>query len=161
MSISYYTTAQICLNGHVVTRSITTGNINKFCKECGEKVISECLECNSPIRGNLVTPGVLRTTRDYHAPGYCFECGTPFPWTVEKLTAAKELAEILDELTEEDREALKQSLDDLVKDGPRTTVATTRFKRIISKTGPEVAIGFKDILVDVVSETVKKAIWGQ
>jgi hypothetical protein len=94
------------------------------------------------------------------APSYCRNCGSPFPWTKEKLNAAKELAELLDELTPEEQEQLKMSLNDLVKDGPRTVVATTRFKRLISKTSPEIISGFRDILVDVVSETVKKAIWG-
>jgi hypothetical protein len=70
------------------------------------------------------------------------------------------LADLLGELSPEEKEQLKMSLDDLVKDGPRTIVAQARFKRIVSKTGSEISAGFKDILVEIVSETVKKAIWG-
>lgn len=66
----------------------------------------------------------------------------------------------MDALTPEEHEMLKRSLDDLVKDGPRTVVATSRFKRLLTKVGPEAATSLKDILVDVVSESVKKGIWG-
>jgi hypothetical protein len=50
-----------------------------------------------------------------------------------------QLASLLDELSPEEQEQLKMSLDHLVKDGPRTVVAQTRFKRIVGKTAPEIA----------------------
>jgi hypothetical protein len=160
MGNSYYTIAQICLNGHTSTPILQPEVRQKFCKECGEPNITACTHCSTSIRGYLITPGVSRVRKEYNPPGYCYECGKAFPWTEERLNAAKELADLLDELSNEEQEQLKKSLDDLVKDGPRTIVAQTKFKRILSKTGPEIATGFKDILVDVVSESVKKAIWG-
>ncbi|MFC4797756.1 DUF2321 domain-containing protein [Neobacillus sp. GCM10023253] len=157
----WYDTAQVCLNGHVFnSTSIKFPKPNQnFCGACGADIISKCAECGEEIRGKLHTPGVTVVGR-WNPPSYCHHCGKPFPWIAEKLNAAKELAELLDNLTPEEQEQLKMSLDDLIKDGPRTVVAQTRFKRILSKAGPEIATGFKDILVDVVSETVKKAIWG-
>jgi len=47
----------------------------------------------------------------------------------------------------------------MIRDDPRTTVAATRFKKIISNVGKATADGFKDILVDVLSETAKKILW--
>ncbi|MDQ0999765.1 hypothetical protein QFZ28_000165 [Neobacillus niacini] len=157
----WYDTAEICLNGHVSNEfSISYPESNKnFCDKCGEETITECPICDANIRGYLHIPGVGSLSK-FKAPSYCDNCGNPYPWTAEKLNAAKELADLLDELSPEEQEQLKKSLDDLVKDGPRTVVAQTRFKRILSKTGPEIVTGFRDILVDVVSETVKKAIWG-
>jgi hypothetical protein len=160
MSNGYYSVAQICRNGHTASQQFSPDLGQKFCGKCGEETITECTFCASPIRGLLITPGKLRPKREYNPPSYCYECGKAYPWTEEKLNAAKDLAELLDELSEAEREQLKMSLDDLVADGPRTIVAQTRFKRILSKTGPEIATGFKDILVDVVSETVKKSLWG-
>lgn len=159
---SWYDTAQVCLNGHPTNDSVIRyPDHNKdFCDKCGEKTITTCQVCNASIRGDYHVSGVSAIGFTYTPPSYCDNCGNPYPWVAEKLNAAIELADLLDELTPEEKEQLKMSLDDLVKDGPRTVVAQTRFKRILSKTGPEIATGFKDILVDVVSETVKKAIWG-
>jgi hypothetical protein len=70
------------------------------------------------------------------------------------------LADELDDLTAEEREILKGSLDDLVADTPRTALAATRFKKLVARVGPVVADGFKQILIDVVSESAKKMMWG-
>src|SRR5712691_5817617 len=40
------------------------------------------------------------------------------------------------ELSAEDRTALRATFPDLVSDSPQTTVAVSRFKRIIAKAGP-------------------------
>ncbi|MDM5335727.1 DUF2321 domain-containing protein [Fictibacillus enclensis] len=158
----WYDIAQVCINGHTSNDTYIAHPIyNKdFCDKCGEKTITACPKCKENIRGDHHSPGVVAIGFGYTPPNYCHKCGNPFPWTSEKLDAAKELAELLDELSDVEKEQLKMSLDELVKDGPRTVVATTRFKGIMSKTGPEMAIGFKDILIDLVSETVKKSIWG-
>lgn len=68
-------------------------------------------------------------------PSYCRACGKPYPWTALKLEAAKELVEELDGLDAEERQLLKQSLDDLVTDSPKTEVAGLRFKRLMKKGG--------------------------
>ena len=59
-----------------------------------------------------------------------------------------------------EKEDFKGSIKDLMIPTPRTTLAVTKYKVYIKKAGTEVAKGLKDILIDVVSETVKKAIWG-
>lgn len=155
-----YDIAQICLNGHVINDSFQDSpGLNKdFCPDCGNKTIIKCLHCDHYINGGLHSEYSFSSLEE--APKFCSKCGQAYPWTEEKLKAANELADLLDELSEEERNQLKISLDDLVKDGPRTVVATTKFKRILSKTGPEIVSGFREILVDVVSETVKKSIWG-
>ena len=66
---------------------------------------------------------------DYHKPSYCYNCGTAFPWTVCSLEAAKELADELETLTQEEKEQLKNSFPDLMKNTPKTTVAETRFQK--------------------------------
>lgn len=47
-----------------------------------------------------------------------------------------------------------------MKDSPRVQVASLRFKQTMSKVGTSVASGVRDIVVDVLSEAAKKAIWG-
>lgn len=160
---NWFDSALICLNGHLINdTSVKYPHHNsKYCDECGEATINCCQKCQAIIRGEYHMPDSLFISNgEFDIPSYCHECGEAYPWTIEILNAAKELADILDEISEEDREELKKSLDDIVRDTPRTVVASTKFKRVLSKTGPEIATGFKNILIDVVSETVKKTIWG-
>lgn len=162
MSDSYYDTAQICLNGHVInTMSSSSPQSNqKHCDECGAQTITACPDCNIPIRGYCHVPGVLAFF-DYKKPGYCYNCGEPYPWTIASLEAAQELADELDNLSADERQQLKDSFPDLVKSTPRTVVAETRFKKLIKKAGAEAYGGMKSILIDVVSEAVKKSVFGQ
>ena len=153
-----YDVAQICQNGHVAnstTRNMPEFN-QKFCEKCGSATITNCPECKSPIRGSYWGGGL---TGRYMTPSFCINCGQPFPWTKSKLQAAHELAQELDNVTEEDRAILHQSIDDLVKDTPSTTVAATRFKKIMVKVGQGAASMFREILVDVLSEAAKKALF--
>jgi hypothetical protein len=70
------------------------------------------------------------------------------------------LTEEDENLTDDDRQLLQQTLDDLTKDGPATTLAAARFKRLVSKAGAGTASGLKEILVNVASEAAKRSIWG-
>lgn len=161
MSNSYYDVAQICKNGHVINSMAQSSpeSNQKYCDKCGEETITSCKLCNSPIRGYYHVPGVIGFF-EYSTPSYCHSCGSAYPWTERRLKAAAELANEFDGLSEEEKEKLKDSLPDLLKDGPNTTVAETRFKRIIKKAGSDAYEGMKTILIDVVSETVKKSLFG-
>ena len=76
------------------------------------------------------------------------------------MEAANELADELESLTLEEREQLKNSFPDLLSNTPKSAVAEIRFKKIIKKVGSDAYDGLKTILVDVVSETVKKSLFG-
>jgi hypothetical protein len=86
------------------------------------------------------------------------DCGLPYPWTEAALNAAEDLASELD-LPEIDVTALKATLPDLVRDSPQTTVAASRFRRLIAKAGPLTEDGFKTILVNVVSEAAGRILF--
>ncbi len=161
MRASYYDTAQICLNGHVInTMAASSPQSNQtHCIECGAQTITVCLECNKPIRGYYHIPGVVGLF-SYNIPAYCYNCGQPYPWTLASLEAAQELADELELLSAEERQQLKNSFPDLMKDTPKTVLAEIRFKKLMKKAGSEAYNGMKSILIDVVSETVKKSIFG-
>ena len=72
----------------------------------------------------------------------------------------KELAQEMEGLTAEERNLLSKSLDDLVRDTPQTPVAATRVKRLLTKAGGAALQAFRDILVDIASETAKKTMMG-
>lgn len=160
MSDSYYDTAQICPNGHVVSRMATSypQHNQKHCAKCGSQTITACPECNTAIRGSYHVPRVIGPFH-YDKPAYCYNCGKPFPWTVRGLEAASELTDELDGLNQEEKQQLKDSFPDLVRNTSKTVVAETRFKKLMKKAGTEANAGMKSILVNVVSEAVKKSIF--
>ena len=89
-----YFTAAICTKGHVATEATGVSarrHRDTYCRDLRRaRVISvACPNCQTPIRGYFHVPGVL-TTAPYHAPAHCFECGTAFPWTAEKVAAARD-----------------------------------------------------------------------
>ncbi len=159
----WFDVAQICLNGHVTTStSQRFSQHNKdFCDNCGQPTITACPNCGKPIRGKYHQQNVVDLTWvDDPAPAHCIGCGNPYPWTEGRLTAAKELAQEMEGLTAEERNLLSKSLDDLVRDTPQTPVAATRVKRLLTKAGGAALQAFRDILVDIASETAKKTMMG-
>jgi hypothetical protein len=70
-------TAKVCMNGHCVFDSveITLGDSSNCCKECGASLITNCPVCNAKIKEHHEGP-----SQAHVAPGFCHECGAPFPW---------------------------------------------------------------------------------
>ncbi len=158
-SRSWYDTAEICLNGHVSNSSIKTypNDCKAFCDECGEKTITSCSHCNQNIRGDEQDTNVYEM---YSMPSYCIHCGQPFPWISSRIELAYELADLVDEFTELDKEIITKSIPDLVRDTPRQHIAILQLKKVMKKTTPNIVSGFKDILFDILTEPINKSLWG-
>ncbi|MFC2050467.1 DUF2321 domain-containing protein [Chloroflexota bacterium] len=156
-----YRTAEVCPNGHVSTNSADEypERREKFCSKCGEPTITQCPHCNTNIRGYYYVEGFIQR-HEYEPPAFCFNCGSPFPWTERKLAAAFELVKANGNLSDEELAQFRDDLDELTKDSPRVQIASLRFKQVMAKVGNFVADGVKDIVVDILSEAAKKAIWG-
>ncbi len=101
-----YTTAAICQRGHALTADAERHPVAKFCADCGPPVITTCPGCGTGIRGHFVPPGVTGVGGHYTPPNFCFSCGRPFPWTTEKLAAARDLADELEGISADDRAKL-------------------------------------------------------
>src|ERR1700685_1957291 len=92
-------TAQICLNGHVVTSQLDNypAMSQDYCSACGAKTVTKCQKCNDEIRGasRYARPRDTvhgdRIAIDYVRPAYCPNCGEPYPWTDSALKAAEDL----------------------------------------------------------------------
>jgi hypothetical protein len=156
-----YDTAQVCNNGHVITQFAETRpqHQKKFCNKCGAPTITQCPKCTHAIQGYYHNPGVAVLARR-EPPAFCHNCGAPYPWTEQRLAAAKQLIEESGKLTQEENAQFEESLQDLVRQTPKTPLAVSRFNKFMAKAGNAVATGTRDILVDVLSEAVKKQIWG-
>ncbi len=159
---SRYEQALVCENGHLITDCLRLApeKAVPFCKRCGAPTISACPSCSTPIQGNYFVPGVISMRSHYRRATYCPQCAEPMPWTTKALEAAQELASDLEMLTPEERETLELALPELLSDSPMTKVAAGRFKRLMLKAGGGATEVFRELLVDVMSEAAKKAIWG-
>jgi hypothetical protein len=115
--------------------------------------------CNQPIRGYYNVPGVVSFGEEYKPSAFCPHCGHPYPWTGKRLAAARSMAESLPSLSGDERDLLMSDLDDLVRDTPATPLAVSRFKKMLAKVGSEAAGMLKSVLIDVLTEATKKAIW--
>jgi hypothetical protein len=157
-----YRVAQICVNGHVATDSADQHPELReaFCSQCGEATIMQCPKCNAPIRGDYDVPGVFVMSH-YTPPAFCHSCGNGFPWTERKIAGAVELVEAGTDLTAAEVQQLRSDLTELTKDSPKTQAASLRFKKLMAKAGNTIASGVRDIVVDILSEAAKKAIWGK
>lgn len=152
----YYLTPTICLNGHVV--SSRSENYSKFCKSCGNSTISHCPSCSKSIQGHYEVPGVFGFF-DYIPPSYCHECGEPYPWTSQVINNAVELLALDEQLPSDQKEIIRLALPDLLIETSTTPVAVAKHKKYIPSAQSFVKDGLKNLLFDIVNETVKKSLW--
>lgn len=152
-----YLTAVICKNGHVLTSTLELNNerYSKFCSECGEETITKCGTCNEKIRGIFFTNF---TSWGYKIPRNCHNCGRPYIWTTRKLEIAIQYSEEIENLSEKEKEILKQSISDISSNSPIAEVAVIRYKKILKKIGGKIVGKLNDIIVDLASETIKKLL---
>jgi hypothetical protein len=150
--------AQICLNGHVINTMAGKYPVYsaKFCATCGEPTIIACSGCQARIRG-IEEDGDFPST--FSRPAFCLECGKPYPWTERATQAAIELFIEESGFTGEEAEQFQASVHEAVKDGPRTLLAGRRIATALKRVGPETIKAFRSIIVDVLGEAAKKAIF--
>lgn len=148
---------QVCSNGHMVNSfAFYLEDQNKeFCTVCGAKTILTCPTCNKPIGG---------TKRDdsskFKTPSYCGSCGSPYPWTVSRLEAAQDLINEMNNIDDQEKKQLNDSVHEMTKDTPQALVASVRYRKIMSKVGKEMGAAMRDIIIDIVSETIRKTLFG-
>jgi hypothetical protein len=155
--MGHYATAQICLNGHVITGAVGEGFDSAFCPHCGENTITNCQHCQAPIKGYYLSDYPI-IGLPYDKSSFCDSCGKPYPWTERGQQAAYALIEF-SELDEEEKKDFKESISALSIDTPGTPLAIAKFKKYAKKASSEVGSGLKTLMIELVSETVKKAIW--
>jgi hypothetical protein len=154
---------QVCVNGHGITSlAESSPQLRKpFCPTCGSRTIMTCEHRAATIQGTYHAPGVPDEA-GYTVPAYCFNCGSPFPWTAAqtRLEAAKELADDAEGLSAEDRERLKESLDDISRDSPSSHAAASRLKRLTSTVRGPTGVALQELITEIAADTAKKTLLG-
>lgn len=158
--MGYYHTAQICLNGHLISSTIDVDvDFNQnFCLRCGAKTIKNCPSCNSPIRGEYDDEFCVIIKGEFPVPSYCPDCGNPYPWTEQAINSAKMLIMEEDDLSEQSKYNLVESLPSLIVETPSTVLATTRTKKALSSVGKFTADALRQFVIDFGCELAKKSL---
>lgn len=155
-----YTTARICLNGHLISTSSNTTGPKVFCTKCGSSTTTQCENCGAPIHGTYQVPGVISIGEKYAIPAYCYNCGSPYPWTKTALETAEAIIHEDELLNEEQMQQFYSCLPDLLVDTPKTKLALIRYKKFVDKATSATGEAIYDILKDVAAETIKKQLFG-
>ena len=126
-----YRYAHICRNGHVLTSKAASPSISavKFCQTCGAPALTKCVHCQTAIRGEFSPDQFVIFNSNYPRPAYCHNCGLPYPWTESALEAMKEIIWEDEDLFDDEKERMSQSLPDLITETPKTELAIMRVKK--------------------------------
>ena len=157
-----YETALICRNGHVITTGSESSpeKYAKYCDRCGEATISECPNCHTKIRGYHRTEGIaLIVVGGYEIPKFCHECGKPYPWTERKMDEVYKLIDENKKLNPSEKEVLKKLIWEIVIESPKKDLAIEEVKRPLQKMGDEPVKLLKSLLIDLLSEVVKRQLF--
>ena len=133
-----YDVGLVCLNGHIVNSRFRSnpGENAKFCDKCGEPTIDACVSCHTVIRGYQSSYGPFGSVGcSMTLPLHCHECGKPMPWTQRNTETLLDAIEWLDDLTDRDKDKLRDYVPDVIKETPRTDTAIASFKKAIGKAG--------------------------
>ena len=153
-----YCNAQVCTNGHVITSDTSFGTESNFCQKCGASTITQCPSCSSPIRGTYLVPGVTILGQEYRVPAYCYNCGNPYPWTKSALEAMSEIIWEDEDLFDDEKKRISQSLPDLITDNPKTDLAVVRVKKYAMRATPAMCKALLSILAEHACERALQAL---
>lgn len=156
---SDYDQALICDNGHVATSMLRRAPQHQapFCERCGAPNISTCPNCERPIRGYYFGGGI---TLGWDAPPYCVYCGKPYPWTVKAMEAAHEAVDDTEELTPDERERLKRSIEDVATDNPKTEASARRIRKMLDRLPGTAGEMIEKVATAVATEAAKRILLG-
>lgn len=149
-----YDSAAICRRGHTFTAHVErAAEIAKRCVTCGAEILTNCPGCGQRIRGLS-----SNVSGKYRPPDFCDHCGTPFPW-LTRSGHIYQLENLLDEadLDPATRLEVREELEALARTDLSDDEERRRWERVKSL-APTVWDSGQKILVNVVSEAVKKSV---
>lgn len=146
--------AKICHNGHVlVDRSALVGK--EYCEKCGQLMISACPNCHSTIKTWHYDASYIGRTPKYEKPLYCKRCGIPYPWTKTALETTASLIQEDNQLSDLEKNAIENSLPDIVTETPKTKTATIRIKKALCTAGDFTTDALRQFVIDFGCELAK------
>lgn len=157
----YFTTALICLNGHVIAYDVDElEHKDSFCSQCGAPTISTCPSCGAPIKGCYVDELKVSTRMSPCEPLHCHQCGKPFPWMQAELDEIETLIAMSDDLTSEEKNQLHTLFPNLFIETPHTVSSAITAARLLTKLSPLLKDALKASVSDkIVANALKFLGW--
>ena len=152
--------AQVCLNGHLINETYDqhTGSADNYCFQCGAKTITACPNCNTPLRGYYEVEDLVVLGQETQVESYCYHCGSPYPWTEKALTNAKLIIQEESSIPKEQRDALIESLPDVIAETPGTSLASVRINKFFANASEFTRDAFKQFVIEFGCELLLKLI---
>jgi len=155
-----YHTPLVCRTGHIIAESLQHSPAHRqqnFCELCGEPAFFLCPKCEAPIRGDYEKGDEMDDIWEGGAfrpylqdlPRYCYNCGTPYPWTDQAIAELAALTEEAPNLSREERAEVSAAVQDIVKETPRKDDAMDVLQELFQKAGGTFWEEAKDILARV------------
>lgn len=146
--------AHICKNGDVlIVRNPLLGQ--EFCEKCGAEMLDKCPSCQSIIREWYYPANCIGKPK-YERAAYCHKCGKPYPWTVAALESSAALIEEDEELNNELREKVIETLPTIITETPKTNLAVVLLKKVFASAGRFTADSLRQFAIDFGCELAKK-----
>lgn len=121
-------------------------------------MLSKCPNCNSTIREWHYNGITVLGSVNYDRPNYCKFCGKAYPWTESALESTALLIQEEEELSEQSKESLIESLPDVITETPKTNLAIIRVKKCLASAGKFTADAVRQFAIDFGCELVKKSL---
>lgn len=121
-------------------------------------MITNCPHCNALIRGELYDDDIAIIGPQPVVDSYCTNCGNPYPWTESALESTALLIQEEEELSEQLKASLVESLPDIITETPRTNLAVVRVKKCLASAGKFTADAVRQFAIDFGCELVKKSL---
>jgi hypothetical protein len=122
----------------------------KFCADCGAKTMSRCHGCGAYIQ--------FKDSRVHYVPNYCTECGEPFPWVSSALQELGRVTDEAQELTDQEKNALKRAYPELTKNTAKTRGAIETLKVYCTKFSPAAMAIVRTVLINVMTDEGKQGL---
>src|SRR5699024_5448130 len=138
---------------------LTPSKQAKHCQTCGKETVTQCLHCNAAIRGKYNRPNVVTVGYRYSVPSFCHDCGHPYPCTQTLLDNVVEIVGFDEDIGDADKDIITSTILDIIIETSTRPVSRAKYKKHVNRTKYFVKEGLRNLLIDLVSECVKKSLW--
>jgi hypothetical protein len=122
----------------------------QFCADCGAKTMSKCHGCGAYIQ--------YKDRRGHYVPNYCTKYGEPFPWVSNALQELGRVTDEANELTDQEKDALKRAYPELTKNTAKTRGAMETVKALYTKFSPAATAIVRTVLINVLTDEGKQGL---
>lgn len=132
--------------------------MHDYCPKCGAKTLTSCPSCGAAINGELYDDEITIIGYEPVVDSYCPKCGKPYPWTESAIRNATLLIQEEEELSEQLKSSVIESLPDIITETPATNIAVVRMKKCLASVGKFTSEGLRQFAIDFGCELAKKSL---